>query len=249
MKAGRSGPGLITQEPGYCRWVRSAGKNWKPMTFSLTDLFLVGLGYDITGAILLARGLIASATGISLLVATYWGGFNNDDAVDRCKNRIDGESGLALLALGFLLQAVGYVLEVSGVHTASGGAGRAITAVVLAVVAVIPLLGLWWVLRPRRLKFLLIKVAKEAPGAGEDLSPEEQAELGTWSRARVLRLVELGIAADWEVLESDSDGVPPGWEEVVGSPEEEIGEVTWVNYIRRVFGPEIPPIPIEYGQH
>jgi hypothetical protein len=98
---------------------------------SLTDLFLVGLALDITGAWLLAKGLLISPAAISNISATLWGG-NPETARDRCSSRVDAEFGVAYLAGGFLLQAVGYSLEIGGVETDTGA-----TRLVLAIVGAI----------------------------------------------------------------------------------------------------------------
>jgi hypothetical protein len=102
---------------------------------SLTDLFLVGLALDITGAWLLAKGLLISAQAISNISATLWGG-NPETAHDRCANRVDAEFGVGYLATGFLLQAVGYSLEIGGVETQTG-TGRLFAALALALIVVV----------------------------------------------------------------------------------------------------------------
>jgi hypothetical protein len=99
--------------------------------FSLTNLFLVGLALDITGAWLLAKGLLISPASISKISATLLGG-NPETARDRCVSRVDAEFGVAYLAGGFLLQAAGYSLEIGGVETESG-IGRLVVALTMAV--------------------------------------------------------------------------------------------------------------------
>lgn len=102
--------------------------------FSLTDLFLVGLALDISGAVLLAKGLLLSPEAISVVSGTYWDS-NKGEAQDRCKNRVYGEFGIAYLGFGFALQALGYALDISGVH-AGTGAGRLIAGLGMSAVAV-----------------------------------------------------------------------------------------------------------------
>lgn len=100
---------------------------------SLTDLFIVGLALDITGAVLLAKGLLISPETISSISATLWGG-NPETAQDRCRNRVDAEFGVAYLAGGFVFQAVGYSLDIAGVPSETG-AGRLIAALGMALIA------------------------------------------------------------------------------------------------------------------
>jgi hypothetical protein len=100
---------------------------------SLTDLFLVGLALDITGAILLAKGLLLSPGMISDVSGSYWN-FNQPAARDRCENRVCGEFGVAFLGLGFVLQVVGYSAEIGGA-SAAAGSDRLIAGLVMAAIA------------------------------------------------------------------------------------------------------------------
>lgn len=108
---------------------------------SLTDLFIVGLALDITGAILLAKGLLISPATIANISATLWGG-NPETARDRCRNRVDAEFGVAYLAGGFFLQAVGYSLDIGGVPSETG-TDRLIAALVMALVAAAVSVGIY----------------------------------------------------------------------------------------------------------
>jgi hypothetical protein len=82
------------------------------------DLFLVGLVFDISGAVLLAKGLLLSPRTLSKL-NTYWG-LSHGQPQDRVDNRVAGEFGVTYLVLGFALQFVGYSLNIGGVSTKSG---------------------------------------------------------------------------------------------------------------------------------
>lgn len=100
---------------------------------SLADLFLVGLALDITGATLLAKGLVLHPATIYGVTAQLWGG--NDLAIrDRCQSRTDAEFGLVLLVSGFGLQAVGYGLEIGGIDS-QAGIKRLLVATILAIAA------------------------------------------------------------------------------------------------------------------
>ena len=63
---------------------------------SLADLFLVGLVLDISGAVLLARGLLLSPSELSRL-NTVWGSAAGVHE-DRIRNRVAAEFGVAYLA-------------------------------------------------------------------------------------------------------------------------------------------------------
>jgi hypothetical protein len=86
---------------------------------STLDPFVVGLGFDISGAILLARGLLISPELIAKVSATLYG-FNAGDVVDRCQNRVDAMFGLGALVAGFGLQIIGYALDLGEVEAARG---------------------------------------------------------------------------------------------------------------------------------
>ena len=74
----------------------------------VTDLFAVGIGFDIAGAYLLARGLLISPHGL-------WVRFTIAGAdtrfVDEAKDRVMAVVGLGALASGFVIQAFGYALS------------------------------------------------------------------------------------------------------------------------------------------
>lgn len=117
---------------------------------SLTDLFLVGLALDITGAILLAKGLLLSPRALARL-NTNWGvGYGQHE--DRLRNRVDGAYGVRCLVVGFCLQAFGYLLAISGVSSETG-TGRAIAGVALAAVAAGIAWTAWRLRRERKIDF------------------------------------------------------------------------------------------------
>jgi len=190
------------------------------IALSVTDLFVVGLALDLTGAVFLLRGLLISPKAIARLGT--WHGVEVGDTLDRCENRVDAFYGGFGLLLGFLLQGIGYVLELSGVE---GGAGndRLLGALVVGLAAVALSLLLYFATRRRVLKMTLIQVAKAREGTG-DLGDEEGPQ---WTRQKVIKLARLAEAAGWPRLDSDQDGI------------------TRVNYIRRVFGIEVPPFPCD----
>ncbi len=125
---------------------------------SLTDLFLVGLGLDVTGAWLLAKGLLISPASISSIAVSRVGG-NPETARDRCSSRVDAEFGVLYLAAGFALQAVGYALEISGVETETG-AGRLLMALGLTLIVSVSAFATYAQLRKERVDRLVVATDK-----------------------------------------------------------------------------------------
>jgi len=134
---------------------------------SLTDLFLVGLALDISGAILLATGLLLTPRELARL-NTYWG-LEKGQQEDRCRNRVAGEFGVGYLVCGFVLQAAGYLLAVSGTPSETGS-GRVIAAVVLALVVAGIAWGAWGLLHQPRIDALLADIEREGPAASQEIN-------------------------------------------------------------------------------
>jgi hypothetical protein len=124
---------------------------------SLTDLFLVGLALDVSGAALLAKGLLISMPMIAEVSATKWGG-NQEVSADRCRNRVDAEYGITFLLAGFVLQAVGYLLALEGVHTETGER-RMAAAAALGLAGAGAAWFTWWLTHRSRVEQLEIAVA------------------------------------------------------------------------------------------
>ncbi len=144
----------------------------------MTDLFLVGLALDVTGAWLLAKGLLISALAISRISATLWGG-NPETAHDRCANRVDAEFGLTYLAAGFLLQAIGYSLEIAGVETGTGGR-RLLAALTLSLVVAALAVVAYYSFHVGRVERLISET--EAEDGGRQAAYEERQEAGLKAR-------------------------------------------------------------------
>lgn len=143
---------------------------------SLVDLLLVGLVLDISGAILLARGLLLSPRELSML-NTNWGvGYGQHE--DRIRNRVSGEFGVAYLVGGFTLQVVGYSLAISGTPTHTGG-GRLLVAWVLALAIGGLAWGAWASLRGRRIKALTVRIDGERAAAVEAIEAAETTRGGS----------------------------------------------------------------------
>jgi hypothetical protein len=142
---------------------------------SLTDLFVAGLALDITGAWLLAKGLLISPVSIANVSATLWGG-NPETARDRCANRVDAEFGLAYLVIGFFLQAIGYSLEISGVETQTG-LERLVAALAMALVASSVATSVYVIFHRGRVAKLIAETeAEDARGREAHNKQQEDAE-------------------------------------------------------------------------
>jgi len=126
--------------------------------FSLGDVFIVGVAFDLLGGFYLARGLLAKPRDIARRTATLAGG-NPTAAASQIEAGADGRVGLLSLAVGFLLQAGGYVAEVAGV-TVSTDLERTLVAVALASVAAVTAVLLARSPRRRFARRLAINVAR-----------------------------------------------------------------------------------------
>jgi hypothetical protein len=185
------------------------------VALSLTDLFVIGLALDISGAALLAKGLLLPPRMINVLSGSYWS-YNARDAVNRVRDRIDAEFGVAALLAGFGLQAAAYVLVLLGVESPDG-TGEAIVAVVLGVLAAGATFGVWRYVRPRRIRALLVRVA--LAHQGNDTESDEDRP--GWTRKKAAMLLDYGQAAGYAMLPGE-------------------GESGKEAYAKRVFGIALP---------
>lgn len=132
--------------------------------FSVTDLFFVGLGLDIIGAVILAKGLLIKSWDIAALATTRWGPHDVRHMASLIENRLNGTYGVAVLVLGFALQIAGYAVAVAtnrrfptGFPVLGVGAGLLIAGAVLAW-------GAYRIWRGKRLPALVVSVADYSTG-------------------------------------------------------------------------------------
>ncbi len=125
----------------------------------LEDLFPLGLGFDIAGAYLLAKGLLLSPQQIRGLSGTFFG-WNPREIVGRVDDKIAGTFGLLSLALGFLAQGVGYVAVLARGGTSRHGLVLGATAVAAIALGCALGWGLHAVLGARWRQKLLIEVSR-----------------------------------------------------------------------------------------
>jgi hypothetical protein len=163
--------------------------------FSVEDSFTIGVMFDLLGGYLLGRGLLASPYEIAQRGSTRWG-WNPADVIGQIRAGADARIGLASLAIGFALQAGGYVALIAGSSVQTGGA-QAASSVALAALAALA----WWrVLRRvhvRLVNRLVVAVARTNPVSGE---LEEHPDGG--------RLLALGQELGFLLMEAPVAGNP-----------------------------------------
>lgn len=77
-----------------------------PLTETANYLNFAGLFWDIAGACLLGKGLLASNNTIGNLAGSGWGGLSFPLVRSGCEQRINTRFGLSILVIGFVTQAV-----------------------------------------------------------------------------------------------------------------------------------------------
>ena len=122
----------------------------------VTDLFAVGIGFDIAGAYLLARGLLISPHGLWVRFTIAGAGTR---FVDEAKDRVMAVVGLGALASGFMIQAFGYALSLAVEPPNDKSITSALVAVALATLAALLIIGAEAITRVRRLRSLFMAIA------------------------------------------------------------------------------------------
>jgi hypothetical protein len=166
--------------------------------FSVEDAFTVGVSFDLLGGLLLARGVLASPLQIAVRTTrpTMWGNsFNNAEAASQLRSRADASAGLISLAIGFLLQAGGYVALIGGAKIDTG-AVRALWAVGLMIAAAALAYLAFRKDHERRVLRLAVEVARSNPVTGQT---EDDPDRGT--------LYALGSALGYPGVDVTPQGV------------------------------------------
>ncbi|TME57173.1 MAG: hypothetical protein E6I60_02405 [Chloroflexi bacterium] len=125
---------------------------------SYEDIFVVGIGFDIAGAFLLAKGLLLPSRQIMNLSATYFG-FNPSEVVARVEDKISTYIGVSALVTGFLFQLLGYVLDLAFRTVSPASPTRALLAAFGAAVAIGLVRLIYPLVLPTWRRRLLIDVA------------------------------------------------------------------------------------------
>jgi len=134
--------------------------------WTLTDLYLVGIALEIIGGAILAKGLFLSPREIAGMVELYPGP-DLAEAAERIGNRVDAEFGLGYLLMGFTVQAVGYGVELAGVHSATGTCRLLAALALSAGITCIAWLA-WYLLRGRRVEALAAGVKADLERRNEE---------------------------------------------------------------------------------
>lgn len=124
--------------------------------FGVEDFFAVGLGLDLAGAYLLARGLLTSLPDIA--TARTYVGMGAQRTVQAVSDRVDGSAGLLCLLSGFLLQACGYAASSAGLAAGEPSAARALTFAAVTFVVLAAALLVHRALSPGQVRSLAFRV-------------------------------------------------------------------------------------------
>lgn len=145
--------------------------------FSLNDLFIVGIALDLTGAALLAKGLLSSPKDIYAVTQTTYDGMAWEATESRIWDKVYAEFGLSYLCAGFVLQAFGYLSELEG-HAIKVGNDRALTALAMAIVTAILAVAICGALKGWRYRSIERKI-KALTEAAQKRCAESRDSAGT----------------------------------------------------------------------
>ncbi|MFY9487719.1 MAG: hypothetical protein WAP35_03355 [Solirubrobacterales bacterium] len=130
------------------------------LKFTVQDLFVAGLAFDLIGASLLAKSLFKTPLGIAER-ATEFSHFDPHVAVQLAHDKIDGNFGLGYLTTGFMLQAIGYQILLTSADIGNErGFAVALTALLIAFAIAIPSLASWHLLRGKAVRRQVVLVSK-----------------------------------------------------------------------------------------
>jgi hypothetical protein len=152
--------------------------------FQPTDAFMLGMGADLAGAYLLARGVLATDRQIARSGATFWG-WNAQALVDKVEDRVNAKAGVAALLTGFSAQALGYTLGLAGWRSPAG-LGSLVAALAFCATGFAVTLILWRWRRKAAGKRGLVAVARVDATTGEPCA-HPSADV----------LFSLGMTAGW----------------------------------------------------
>jgi hypothetical protein len=147
-----------------------------PNAISLDDAFVVGVACDLMGGWFLGRGLLAKPVEVAERAANIVGA-SPPVMAGLIRARADGEFGLSTLALGFVLQAGGYLALIGGAHATDGGL-RWPLAIVLALLVLGALVLVAEHALPWRIRVLAWSVARaDVEHKGGSLTAEQALAL------------------------------------------------------------------------
>lgn len=149
--------------------------------FQLQDLWTAGLGCDLGGAILLARGLVGHPSQLSRNAGTFFGS-GPYQVIGAARDRIDAITGLTGLGAGFVLQATGYIAGLSTPHMTKTGSREAMVGAGFGALTLILVLAAGWLHRRLRLTPTVVEMAKYTFD-GTRLEYPQATLLPDWLRA------------------------------------------------------------------
>ena len=124
-----------------------------------TYLFAFGLGCDIAGAYLLARGLLRSPRAIRR--RSTWGGLYPGGLLDDIEDAATARVGVGALFGGFLTQAAAYSLLLATASSSDPSVGRAMIALAAVIVPAVLIIEIERRSLRTRVDRQLVRVARE----------------------------------------------------------------------------------------
>lgn len=137
-------------------------------TLGATDLYTAGLGAEIAGAVLLAKGLLLSPPQLFDRSRSALD-FNPKLVIGLCEDRVDGLFGIRGIAAGFTAQLAGYLVSLT-TAPARHGTEAALVALACAGVAVVLVAAPWSVLRSAQVRKEIRRVGLHGVPQAHDLS-------------------------------------------------------------------------------
>ena len=131
---------------------------------TVDDLFTAGIGFDIAGALMLAKGLLVPASEQVKRNASGYGGYSFYQVISWSEDWVDAVFGASSLAVGFVFQAAGYALVIGGAPVENVKLAGALAFAFAAAAAVLSC-GLWRVSKSRLVRSRIVA----AQGDGVDL--------------------------------------------------------------------------------
>lgn len=140
---------------------------------SYYDLFPVGLGLDLAGATLLARGLFTRPDEFARRFIASRNSFNRF-SVRAAEDRAD-VAAVAVLFCGFLAQGIGYVLYIGGAQSKTHGGTARLLAIAFLIVGFLAGFLIPYLTRPRRVhRFLTAFAQYDSRGTKHELPLSEE---------------------------------------------------------------------------
>jgi hypothetical protein len=126
---------------------------------SWSDISLVGIGLDIAGAVLLAKGLLMTDKQVIGVTRTIFG-YNPDHVVSRVEDRIAATVGVLSILVGVAAQLVGYAASLSVGPDNGATPSRGQFGLLLAAAAIAIIWLLYLAIRPMWRRRLLVRIAR-----------------------------------------------------------------------------------------